>query len=126
MKITHKRNIEGLIESAKKRRDETLKRADEGIKKLIKEGKSINFKTLSEAANISTTWIYKQPEISERIKMLRSQEKGNAIAKPRIKTSDASKDAMCAAFKNRIKQLEEENKTLKKQIEVLYGQIYKQ
>ncbi|AUM97439.1 hypothetical protein RSJ11_05550 [Clostridium sporogenes] len=123
--MTHKRNIEGLIKSAQKRRDEALKRADEGIKKLIKEGKPINFKTVSESSNVSTAWLYKQSEIMERIKTLRSQQKGKAIAKPRIKTSDASKDTMLTTLKNRVKQLEEENKELKKQIEVLYGQIYK-
>ncbi|WP_080444854.1 DUF6262 family protein [Clostridium botulinum] len=122
-KIIHKRNIEGLIESARNRRDEALKKADEGIKKLIKEGKPINFKTVSEAANVSTAWLYKQSEISERIKILRSQQKGKSIAKPKIKTSDASKDAMLTALKNRVKKLEEENKELKKQIEVLYGQL---
>ncbi|WP_251862399.1 DUF6262 family protein [Clostridium sp. Marseille-Q2269] len=125
IKITHKRNIEGLIKSAQKRRDEALKRADEGIKKLIKEEKPINFKTVSESSNVSTAWLYKQSEIMERIKTLRSQQKGKAIAKPRIKTSDASKDTMLTTLKNRVKQLEEENKELKKQIEVLYGQIYK-
>lgn len=122
-KIIHKRNIEGLIESARNRRDEALKKADEGIKRLIKEGKPINFKTVSEAANVSTAWLYKQSEISERIKMLRSQQKGKTIAKPKVKTSDASKDAMLTALKNRVKNLEEENKELKKQIEVLYGQL---
>ncbi|MGO5073180.1 DUF6262 family protein [Clostridium sporogenes] len=122
-KIIHNRNIEGLIESARNRRDEALKKADEGIKKLIKEGKPINFKTVSEAANVSTAWLYKQCEISERIKILRSQQKGKSIAKPKIKTSDASKDAMLTALKNRVKKLEEENKELKKQIEFLYGQL---
>ncbi|WP_251861453.1 hypothetical protein [Clostridium sp. Marseille-Q2269] len=52
-------------------------------------------------------------------------KEGKPIAKPRIKTSDASKDTMLTTLRNRVKQFEEENKELKKQIEVLYGQIYK-
>jgi len=41
------------------------------------------------------------------------------------KTSDASKDAMLAALRQRVKQIEAENHELRQQLEVVYGQLYK-
>ncbi len=40
--------------------------------------------------------------------------------------SSASKDAMIAALRQRIKKLEEENRTLKQQVEVANGLLYQQ
>ena len=42
-----------------------------------------------------------------------------------MKASDASKDAMQVALRQRVKQLEAENRELKLQLEVVYGQLYK-
>lgn len=44
----------------------------------------------------------------------------------REQASSASKDAMIAALRQRIKKLEEENRTLKQQMEVANGLLYQQ
>jgi len=45
---------------------------------------------------------------------------------PREQASNASKDAMIAALRQRIQKLEKENRDLKQQVEVANGLLYQQ
>jgi 4-diphosphocytidyl-2C-methyl-D-erythritol kinase len=119
------RNIEGLRRSAELRHQQALQQADEGIRRLLQEGRPVNFQTVAEAAHVSTAWLYQHPEIRGRIEHLREQRSAQAHSTPKMKASDASKDAMQAALRQRVKQLETENRELKQQLEVVYGQLYK-
>jgi uncharacterized protein YceH (UPF0502 family) len=74
---------------------------------------------------VSTAWLYQHPEIRERIEHLREQRSLHAGSAPKMRASDASKDAMQTALRQRVKQLEAENRELKQQLEVVYGQLYK-
>jgi len=66
--------------------------------------------------------LYKEPEIKERIELLRQQGVKKA---PEFKqrASDASKDAMIHTLRDRVKKLESEVRDLRKQNEVAYGQV---
>jgi 4-diphosphocytidyl-2C-methyl-D-erythritol kinase len=119
------RNIEGLRRNAKLRHQQTAHRADEGIRRLLQEGRPVNFQTVAEAAHVSTAWLYQHSEIRERIEHLREQRSLQASSAPKMRASDASKDAMQAALRQRVKQLETENRELKQQLEIVYGQLYK-
>jgi hypothetical protein len=119
------RNIEGLRRNAQQRHRQTAHRADEGIRRLLQEGRPVNFQTVAEAAHVSTAWLYQHPEIRGRIEHLREQQSSRASSSLKMKASDASKDAMQAALRQRVKQLEAENRELKQQLEVVYGQLYK-
>ena len=122
--MTHKRNVEGLRQSAQKRHQAALQRLEEGIRQLNREGRPINFKTVSEAAGLSTAWLYQHPDVKERIEYLREESNPRPKPPPKTRASDASKDAIIATLRERIKRLEEENRELKKQIEVAYGHLY--
>lgn len=103
-----------------------LKKTDEAIKRLIKTDKPINFNTVAEEAGVSKAWLYKETEVSERIKRLREQ---SSSKKPSARTTtskvgDASKDALIATLKSRVRELESENNDLKKQLEVVYGKLH--
>jgi 4-diphosphocytidyl-2C-methyl-D-erythritol kinase len=118
------RNIEGLRRNAKLRHQQTEHRADAGIHRLLQDGRPVNFQTVAEAAHVSTAWLYQHPEFRDRIEHLREQ-RSQADSAPKMRASDASKDAMQAALRQRVKQLEAENRELKQQLEVVYGQLYK-
>jgi Family of unknown function (DUF6262) len=119
------RNIEGLRRNAQQRHQQAAHRADEGIRRLLQEGRPVNFHTVAEAAHVSTAWLYQHSEIRERIEHLREQRSLQTNFTPKMKASDASKDAMQTALRQRVKQLETENRELKQQLEVVYGQLYK-
>lgn len=63
----HKRNIEGLLTHAKQKSQIAIKNVDKAIQKLIKEKEPINFSSVAELASVSKTFLYKHPEIKDRI-----------------------------------------------------------
>jgi hypothetical protein len=119
------RNTEGLRRNAQQRHQQTAHRADEGIRRLLQEGRPVNFQAVAEAARVSTAWLYQHSEIRERIEHLREQQSLQVSSAPKMRASEASKDAMQATLRQRVKQLEAENRELKQQLEVVYGQLYK-
>ena len=123
--MTHERNIEGLRKSAQLRHEQAIQRTEEGIRRLLQEGRPVNFNTVAQAARVSTAWLYQHPEVRSRIEHLREQFILREVPAPKARASDASKDAMLAALRQRVKQLEAENRELKRQMEVVYGQLYK-
>ena len=125
--MSHQRNVEGLRENARRRHQETLARAERAIGELRQANKPITFPNVSQAAGVSISWLYKQPEIRERIQHLRDQQRKRRGAQPpqvlRSDATDASRDAIIAALKEQIKELRAENQELRKQLEVVYGQL---
>jgi uncharacterized protein YceH (UPF0502 family) len=123
-----KRNIEGILNSAKQKAEQTRKRAEEAITLLLREQRLINFKAVAETAQISTAWLYANEEIKIRIIHLRSQQVPKAQVKipSREQASTASKDAMIAALQKRVREQATEIQELKKQLEAAYGPLYKQ
>lgn len=123
-----KRNIEGLRSSALKKAEATRQRAEEAIALLLRDQRPINFKTVAETAHISTAWLYANEDLKLRIIHLRTQQtsKPQVRIPPREQASNASKDVMIAALRKRVKEQEVEILELRRQLEVAYGQLYKQ
>ncbi len=123
--MAHLRNTQGLAKAAKQRRQETLKRTQGAIKKLTREGATINFNTVAAAAGVSKAWLYRETAISERIRCLReSKTKRSTPLRTTQPATNTSKEALISALKTRIGNLEAENRELKKQLEAAYGQLH--
>lgn len=122
------RNVEGLRANAHKKAAATQQRAEAAIALLIKEQRPINFQSVAQTAGISTAWLYEHEAVKERIIHLRAQQTPRAQVKiPKsVQASNASKDAMIAALRQRIQKLEKENSDLKRQVEVAYGLLHEQ
>ena len=123
--MTHKRNTDGLAKAANKRRLETIERAKNAIDLLIKQGKSINFNSVAVTAQIGKTWLYKEIEIRDRIFQLRK----NVVKKIRASVNSSnealsSENSLIKMLKYRVRELETENQALKKQIEIIYGELH--
>jgi hypothetical protein len=120
--MKQERNVEGLRQNAQKKRQQAIARTEQGIKQLMKEGKVITFKAVSEIAEVSSAWLYKEPEIKARIEYLREQGNKKKLL-PKPKAFDASKDAMIRILKDRISKLDIENKELRQQLEVINREL---
>ncbi len=122
------RNIDGLRAHAQQKAMDTARRAEAAIAHLLKEQRPVNFKTVAETAGISTAWLYGNEALKQRIMHLRGQQTPAVQVKipPREQASSASKDAVIAALRQRVKRLEEENRDLKRQVEVANGLLYRQ
>lgn len=120
--MTINRNTEGLRQNAQKKRQEALDKVEQGIRQLLKEGRAINFNTVAQVADVSKAFLYKEPEIKERIEQLR-QQGTKKTPELKQKASDTSKDAMIRTLRDRIKKLEQHNRNLSQQNEVFAGQV---
>ncbi len=124
--MSHKRNTAGLIKAAKQRRQDTIKRVEKTIIKLLKDKMSINFNSVSKVSGVGKPWLYKEQKVREQIEFLRQQRQINtsqAQDKQPQRASDKSKENIILMLKERVKLLDNENKKLKHQIEVLYGEL---
>jgi hypothetical protein len=121
------RDTSGLAAHAKQRSVEKRKRVDEAIDRLLREQRTINFNSVAMAAGVSKAYLYGRSELRERIEALRQQQLEQGVrermARPVGKT-DASKDLLILAKERRIKELEAENRQLKKQLQVALGKAY--
>lgn len=118
-----KRSVEGLRESAQRKRQATFEKVERGIQQLIKDKTPINFNTVTKASGVSKAWLYKEPEVKARIEKLRAQSSGTRKIPPKQQASDKSKDALIKTLKDRIKRLVAENQELRQQNQVAYGQV---
>lgn len=126
-KKTWSRDTSGLAAHAKQRSVEKRKRVDEAIDRLLREQQTINFNSVAMSAGVSKAYLYGLPELRERIEALRQQQLEHGvrerILRPVGKT-DASKDLVILAKERRIKELEAENRQLKKQLQVALSKAY--
>lgn len=120
-----RRNTEGLYKTAQEKARATQHRVEEAIRILVKEKRTINFKTVAETAHVSTAWLYGNEDIKMRIIHLRSQQvpKVQVRIPTQERASNASKDAMIAALQKRVKEQATEIRELKKQLEVTTAEL---
>jgi len=123
MTSAHKKSLEALQRSREQRHQEALQHADEAIQRLIRDQRPVNFHTVAEMGQVSLAWLYREQSVRQRIEHLRAQNVPPLSLPSKERASDASKEAMLAALRQRVKNLEAENRELKLQIEVLYGQL---
>jgi predicted RNase H-like nuclease (RuvC/YqgF family) len=120
--VKQERNVEGLRQNAQKKRQQAIERTEQGIKQLMKEGRAITFKAVSEVADVSSAWLYKESEIKAKIEHLREQGSKKKLPSKQ-KASDVSKEAMIRTLKDKISKLDAENQELRKQLEVIYAEV---
>ncbi len=119
------RNTEGIKKHARQKSEETAKKVDEAIQRLIKAGEKVNFNSVSLEAEVSKSYLYTHQEIKDRIENLRKQQAAAPSPKHiKREMTDASKDIIIAAKNKRIKELEAENKRLKEELKMLRGRLY--
>jgi predicted transcriptional regulator len=85
------RKIEALQEAAAQKAKESEERVEKALEKMIKQGQKITFSTVAQVANVSTAYLYKQPDLRSRIEALRDQQKQRSKPKQPPPASDNSK-----------------------------------
>ena len=122
---THERNTDGLVNHAHRKSEKSAQKVDEAIQHLIKNKEKINFNSVSTESGVSKAYLYTHPDIRDRIETLRKQQEGLPSPKQvKREMTDASKDVVIAAKNKRIKELEEENRLLKQELQKVRGKMY--
>jgi predicted RNase H-like nuclease (RuvC/YqgF family) len=108
------------------RKQDCLDRTEKAISKLLQNNERVSFGAIARIANVSVSYLYKYPEIKERVQDIRNQQVKNARQLTRPQTaSEKSKQVMIQQLRERINTLEWEKKELKKQNEKMTGELYR-
>ena len=108
-----------LAEAAARRHQLTRSRAVQALRELDRAGVPVTFAGVAQAAGISRSWLYTQPDISSQIRRLRQEttaadSAGGVPAAQRA--TDASMRTRLAAALDRNKQLADDNARLRRQL----------
>lgn len=114
-----KRDTSGIKQAAQRKRLQTLTRAESGIQQLIRLGEPVTFASVAEIANVSTSWLYRQPQLVERITAMRAQQPKAKVTPTsnQITVSFPAQDKMIQSLKSQVKALKAEVQALTQQIE---------
>lgn len=108
-----KRNVSGLLQYAANLKNDTVARVNRAIDELKRsKGKKINFKTVSDMSGVSTTTLYNNPVLRERISSLRA-----------VKMSPQKPTASDVAARDRERELWQEIQKLKEEKQMLIAQL---
>jgi hypothetical protein len=126
---TWKRNTAGLAAHAQNRQEHKRKGVETAIITLLREQKAVNFHTVARTAQVSKAYLYGQPDLRERIEVLR-QQGVEQMVRERVSHSvgktEAGRDLVILAKDRRIKDLEAENRKLQQQLKGYLGKAYDQ
>ena len=118
-------HTKGLKKYAKEKTQLTLDKVDKAIRELSLTDQKINFNSVSNLSGVSKTFLYNNEDIRKRIEELRDKQVSQSMNKrAKYDKTARSKDIIIMAKDKKIKELEEENKKLKEQLETLRGKLY--
>lgn len=120
------KNTQGLRKYAKEKAKITLEKVDKAIRELSLNGEKINFNSVMISSGVSKTFLYNNKEVRGRIEDLRNKQVNKEMnQRAKYDKTTKSKDIIIMAKDKKIKQLEDENRKLKEQLEILRGKFYK-
>lgn len=115
----------GLKKYAEQKSKLAYEKVDRAIRELSLKNDKINFNSVATLSGVSKTFLYNNQEIKKRIEDLRQKQVNEEMnRKVKYDKTARSKDIIIVAKNKRIRELEEENKRLKEQLEILRGRIY--
>ena len=119
-------NSQHLAAAARQRREATLDRAREALRRLEQAGEPVTFRRVAEAARVSRSWLYAEAEVRTEIERLREagrRSRDSAPVPARQRASEASLLARLEAAHERNQALAEENRLLRDQLATVHGQL---
>ena len=121
--MSAERRAQVLRQAAQAKRAAATKRAEVALRKLIKTGEQINFRTVANTAGVSVDFLYRHPELRPRIEHLRARqqrEPSPAAAMPEREQDDRG---VVAALTARLRQAHTEVSELKAQLAAAHGEL---
>jgi len=117
-------NTRHIIAAARRRHELTRAKAIQALRTLDAAGRPVTFEAVAQAAAVSRSWLYAQPDLRAEIDQLRTAHR-RAPTSPvpaRQRASDASLLRRLEATQQRIRQLTEENRQLRAHLAQALGQ----
>jgi predicted phage-related endonuclease len=118
-------STKGLKEYAQNKTKITVEKVDKAIRELSLGQEKINFNSVSNLSGVSKTFLYNNDEIKQRIEELRDKQVDrNMNQRLKYDKTAKSKDIIIMAKDKKIRELEDDNRRLKEQLEILRGKLY--
>jgi len=110
-------NSAAIVAAARARRDATLRRARETLRRLDETGEPISFTAVASAASVSRAWLYREPTVRAEIDRLRSRSRPGRRSPPSAeRASTESLQCRLEAALDDLSVLREENRRLRDQL----------
>ena len=109
--------IERLREAAQARHDETLRRAQAALRVLARRSDPITVRGVANAAGVSRSWLYRQPQLLAEIDRLRQPPRAHGRSVPASqRASVESLRQQLHAYREELARLRAENQELNEQL----------
>lgn len=106
-----------LSDAAARRHELTRSKAVQALRELDRAGVAVTFAKVAQAAGVSRSWLYTQPDIRSQIQRLRTARTGKPSSVPAgQRATDASLRARLTAALQRNRALAEENARLRREL----------
>ena len=112
-----------LTAAARQRAHDTRDRAVEALRLLDTSGEPVTYTRVAQAANVSRSWLYRQPDLRREIDRLRTGQ--HTTTTPVPSAQRASTDSIrrrLEASHDEIQRLKEENRLLRDQVARRFGE----
>jgi len=101
----------------------TRARACDALRRLDQDGSTINYVNVAEAAGVSRSLLYRDPELRAEINRLRDHSRTTAHRQPAAqRMSETSRTELLAALRGEVKQLRQENQALRTRLALTIGE----
>jgi hypothetical protein len=117
------KRIDALTKAAQSKKRLALEATDKAIRQLTSSNQPITIANVARLAGVSTSYIYKYPELKERIHFLSQQQRPVTSQKT---ASNNSQSTIIYTLRSEIKQLNAMLLESKQANQVLIGQLYQQ
>lgn len=115
-----------LRDAARRRHEETTERATAALSRLSAAGKAISFASVAREADVSTDFLYRQPQLRQRINQMRTSNEQRAQTVAADDGTSLSASAPVRALSAQLKELRrrhhKEITNLKKALAVAHGE----
>jgi len=120
----HADNTAFIVKAAQDRRATALRRAGEALRHLDRSGGPVNFRAVAEAAGVSRSWLYREPNLRAEVERLRSDCPPCTSAAPPTaqRASAESLQHRLEAALEQVASLRQENRQLREQVARLFGE----
>jgi len=118
------RRAEALREAAQAKHQAATKRADAALRKLTKSDEQINFRAVATAAGVSVDFLYRHPQLRQRIEHLRArQQKSVPVPAPATPQPGPDDRGVVVALTARLREARAEISELKTQLAAAHGEL---
>jgi cell division protein FtsB len=124
--VSTPRNTQAIVQLAADKREKARQRVREAIQTLEQGVLPINFNTVAKQARVSKTFLYdpRPADLAAEIRRLRDPLRQQPARPPASRgKSDTAKEAQFARLQERVRDLEQEVRELRRENELLYDKL---